>query len=68
MRGFTLQGISQHAPRERARDLTELFELLRTGAVRPHVSEIFGLDEVGAAMAAVADRKAIGKVVIDPQK
>lgn len=68
VRGFTLQGIAQHAPRERARDLSELFELLRTGVVRPHVSEVFGLDEVGAAMAAVADRKVIGKVVIDPQQ
>ncbi|HEU5301169.1 MAG TPA: NADPH:quinone oxidoreductase family protein [Acidimicrobiia bacterium] len=68
VRGFTLQGIAQFAPRERERDLAELFELLRTGAVRPHVSKVFGLDDVEQAMAEVAERKVIGKVVIDPRR
>ena len=67
VRGFTLQGLMQYAPDDRARDLDELFEMLRSGAVRPHVSEVFGLDDVGKAMARVAERKAIGKVVIDPR-
>ena len=67
MRGFTLQGLMEHAAADRARDLAELFELWHSGAVRPHVSKVFGFDQVGKAMAAVAHRTAIGKVLIDPR-
>ena len=67
VRGFTLQGLMEHAADDRARDRAELFELWHSGAVRPHVSKVFGLDQVGKAMAVIADRTAIGKVLIDPR-
>ena len=67
VRGFALEGLMRNAPDDMARDRAELFELWRSGAIRPHVSEVFPLDRVGEAMATVAGRQAIGKVLIDPR-
>lgn len=68
VRGFALEGLYRYAPEARERDVAELDALWRSGAVRPHVSQVFSLDQVGEAMATVAERRAIGKVLIDPRR
>jgi NADPH2:quinone reductase len=64
VKGFEMRAFAVHAPEKEQRDREELFELFRTGAVRPEVSSAFDLDQVVDALQLVADRKAVGKVVI----
>jgi NADPH2:quinone reductase len=45
---------------------SELIELTSSGRLRPHVSGRYSLDEAGKALRARMDRKALGKVVIEP--
>jgi NADPH2:quinone reductase len=52
-------------PQEAARNDAELATLVREGRLRPHVSAIYPLEEAAAALAHVAERRAIGKVVIE---
>jgi NADPH2:quinone reductase len=66
VKGFELRTFAQHAPEAARRDVDELAELFAAGAVRPYVSAVFPLKRVGEALRAVADRRAVGKVVIDP--
>jgi NADPH:quinone reductase-like Zn-dependent oxidoreductase len=49
----------------RRRDMDELSELLKTGAVHPVVDRSYPLSEAAAALRYVADGQAQGKVVID---
>ncbi len=51
-------------PRANAANTRELFALYEKGAIRPRVSKEFPLAESGAAIAWVAGRKALGKVVV----
>jgi NADPH2:quinone reductase len=44
----------------------ELMELTASGKLSPHVSARFSLDEAATALRALIDRKALGKVVIEP--
>lgn len=44
----------------------ELIELVADGKIRPHVSERYPLDRAGEALRALMDRKALGKVVVEP--
>jgi NADPH2:quinone reductase len=46
----------------------ELLAHLAAGRVRPLVSETFALAETGRALRAVFDRRAVGKVVIEPTR
>ena len=43
----------------------ELFELHRRGAVRPLVSRVVGLDGAAEALAALGDRRTVGKLVVE---
>jgi NADPH:quinone reductase len=63
--GFEMRGFMEHAPEAAARDRAELNELLVGGRLRPHVGAVYPLSEVAAALQSVADRKAMGKVIID---
>jgi NADPH:quinone reductase len=70
LKGITVQGMEIRTfmgdhPDEAARDLRELGEMLATGAVRPHIGARYPLPDSGAALRHVADRKALGKVIID---
>jgi NADPH2:quinone reductase len=47
------------------RQLNELIALYAAGAIRPEISERFPLEQGGEAIARLADRKAVGKIVID---
>ena len=60
--GFHFQDVP---PEEFARNQAELRELLAGGRVRPHISAVYPLSEVTAALRHVADGRAVGKVVID---
>jgi NADPH:quinone reductase len=66
VKGFEIRTYSEHAPDLARRDREELDELFRSGRVRPHVSAVYPLDRVADALADLAERRAVGKVVIDP--
>ena len=56
--------VSDH-PDDSARDMRELTQMFATGVIRPYIGARFPLADTAAALRYVADRKAIGKVVID---
>lgn len=63
--GFQFQDVAAASPEDfRAHD-AELFELLATGRVRPHIGATFPLADAAAALRFVGDGKAVGKVLID---
>jgi NADPH2:quinone reductase len=51
-------------PRANAANTRELFALYEKGAIKPRVSKTFPLREAGAAIAWLAGRHALGKVVV----
>jgi NADPH2:quinone reductase len=51
-------------PAAHARNVKELMALYAAGKIRPHVSEHFPLERAGEAIAHLASRKAMGKVVV----
>jgi NADPH2:quinone reductase len=51
-------------PKGHAQNVRELMELYAAGKIRPHVSERFPLEKAGDAIAHLASRKAMGKVVV----
>lgn len=63
--GFEMRTFSANEPGKRARDETELLELLAAGQALPHIGATFTLPETAAALRHVADGKAIGKVVLE---
>jgi len=64
--GFTMSGLAQNRPDEVARDEAELWDLLATGKVAPHVGSAFTLEEGARALTELATRRATGKVLIEP--
>lgn len=70
LKGITLRGMeirtfmSDH-PDDCARDMRELTQMFADGTIRPYIGARFPLGDTAAALRLVADRKAIGKVVID---
>lgn len=70
LKGITVQGMEIRTfmidhPEEMARDDAELRSLLAEGKLRPYICARFPLAEAAAAIRYVADRKAIGKVLIE---
>ena len=51
-------------PQKNAAHVAELFELLKAGKINPRVSARLPLERGGEAIAMLADRKAVGKVVV----
>lgn len=51
-------------PEKNAAHVAELFDLLKAGKINPRVSARFPLARGGEAIAMLADRKAVGKVVV----
>ena len=66
VKGFEFRTFAEHAPDAAQRDRDELSELFATGRVRPHVSAVFPLERTAEALRAMADRRVLGKVVVDP--
>jgi len=54
-------------PKGHAQNVKELMALYSEGKIRPHVSERFPLAKAGDAIAHLASRKAMGKVVVTPE-
>lgn len=70
LKGITVQGMEIRTfatdhPAENERDLAELHALFAGGKVSPYIGARFPLEETAAAVRYVADRKAVGKVIID---
>ena len=60
-----IRTFGQFRPDLERRDSEELLALFAAGRVRPHIGARFPLRDAAAAVGYVADRRALGKVVID---
>ncbi len=65
VRGMEIRTFMTDRPDDAARDLRELAQMFAAGTVRPYIGARFPLSETPAALRHVADRKVLGKVVID---
>lgn len=65
VRGMEIRTFMTDHPDAAARDLAELERMFAAGTVRPYIGARFPLSETAAALRHVADRKVLGKVVID---
>ncbi|BBY23941.1 NADPH:quinone oxidoreductase family protein [Mycobacterium stomatepiae] len=65
VRGMEIRTFMADYPDEFVRDIDELAKMFAAGTVRPHIGARFPLAEAPAALRYVADRKVLGKVVID---
>ena len=65
IRGMEIRTFMVDKPDDAARDMQELTQMFTAGAIRPYIGARFSLADAAAALRHVADRKAIGKVVID---
>jgi NADPH2:quinone reductase len=65
IRGMEIRTFADDYPDECARDLAELSQLFADGKIRPYIGARFPLAETPAALRFVADRKVLGKVIID---
>jgi NADPH:quinone reductase len=65
VKGMEIRTFGQHHPELEQRDSEELLALFAAGRLRPHIGARFPLAEAAAALRHVADRRALGKVVID---
>lgn len=65
VKGMEIRTFGQHRPDLERRDREELLGLFAAGRLAPHIGARFPLSEAAAALRYVADRRALGKVVID---
>jgi len=70
LKGITIRGMEIRTfmgdhPDECARDIEELTQMFASGEVRPHIGARFPLADAPAALRYVAERKVLGKVVIE---
>jgi NADPH2:quinone reductase len=65
VRGMEIRTFTADHPDDAARDMHELQQMFADGRIRPHIGARFPLSDTAAALRHVAERKAIGKVVID---
>ncbi|CDO85893.1 NADPH:quinone oxidoreductase [Mycobacterium triplex] len=65
VRGMEIRTFMADYPDEFVRDIEELTQMFTAGTVRPYIGARFPLAEAPAALRYVADRKVLGKVVID---
>ena len=71
LKGITITSVdigtmTIHHPEVEKQGGTELHRLFAAGALTPYVHEVYPLAEIAAALRHVADRKAVGKVIIRP--
>ncbi|OBH81919.1 NADPH:quinone oxidoreductase family protein [Mycobacterium sp. E2989] len=65
VRGMEIRTFMADHPDEAVRDMRELSEMFAAGTIRPYIGARFPLSDTAAALRHVADRKVLGKVVID---
>ncbi|MBA4863542.1 NADPH:quinone oxidoreductase family protein [Streptomyces sp. PSKA54] len=63
--GFQLRDVAAHLPERFQASEARLKESFAEGTVRPHIGAVYPLAEAAAALRAVADGRAVGKVVVD---
>ncbi|WP_035740407.1 NADPH:quinone oxidoreductase family protein [Parafrankia elaeagni] len=63
--GFENRTIMTHLPEVAPKHRAEVFDLLATGRLRPRIGGVYPLDDVARALREVADRRAIGKILVD---
>lgn len=64
--GFTMEGLATNQPGDVARHEAELLALLAEGRISPHVGARYPLASAARALADVAERRALGKVLVEP--
>lgn len=65
IRGMEIRTFTADHPDDAARDMAELQQMFADGRIRPYIGARFGLSDTATALRHVAERRAIGKVVID---
>ncbi len=70
IKGFSVIGVrageyARHFPEHGAEHLRDIDRLFAEGVFRPHVGARFPLEQAFAALETLAERRAVGKVVID---
>ncbi len=65
IRGMEIRTFMGDRPDDAARDLQELSQMFAAGTIRPYIGARFPLSDTAAALRLVAERKVLGKVVID---
>ncbi len=61
--GIELSDPEQREP-GRSPELATLLEWFRAGKLRPHVTQVYRLDQAGAALRQLLDRRAMGRIVL----
>ncbi len=59
---------ARREPENNLRDLRTLMDWIREGRINPVISGTYALGEGGAAIRHIAERRAIGKLVVEPQR
>jgi NADPH:quinone reductase len=65
VRGMEIRTFMSDHPDQAIRDEQELAQMFAAGTIRPYIGARFPLAETPAALRYVAERKVLGKVVID---
>lgn len=65
IRGMEIRTFTADHPDDAARDIEELQQMFADGRIRPYIGTRFPLVDAAKALRHVAERKAVGKVVID---
>lgn len=66
VKGYDIASFAAREPDAFARNRRELHEDLAAGRLVPHIGGRYGLDQGAEAMAKVSERRAFGKIVIEP--
>ncbi|MFD2577507.1 zinc-binding dehydrogenase [Novosphingobium colocasiae] len=64
MSAFFFGSFREREPELDRRIVDELMGLYESGAIRPHISRSFPLEQAGNAIAHLAGRSAMGKVIV----
>jgi NADPH2:quinone reductase len=65
--GFEFLSFVTHAPDAARRDREELLAHLAAGRIQPHISNAYPLEQAADALREVAERRATGKVLVEPR-
>ena len=65
IRGMEIRTFTADHPDDAARDIRELQQMFADGRIQPYIGARFPLADAAKALRHVAERKAVGKVVID---
>ena len=57
---------TKREPEAHKQNMAELFELFTEGAIQPHVSSTYSLEQFLDAFGEVSGRRAVGKVILTP--